>query len=79
MHDIICPQCSESFIARDVVFDFSDYIPRLISDGTNDDIVRSLGVKYYIDEEEILNNPAHPKLNLKQFIRLSAGIEIFSL
>jgi len=58
MHDIICPQCGESFIARDVVFDFSDYILSLISSESNEEAARELGFKFYVDEENIRNNPA---------------------
>jgi hypothetical protein len=56
MHDIICPQCGESFIAREVVFDFSQYIQHIVSDVDNRSEAKELGFKYYIDEEEILNN-----------------------
>ena len=56
MRDIICPQCGESFLARDVVFDFSDYILNLISDGTDNMLTKELGFKYYTDEEYILEN-----------------------
>ena len=58
MHDIICPQCGESFIARDVVFDFSEYILPLISNRENYEAVKALGFKYYADEEVILTNRA---------------------
>ncbi|MCL1999755.1 MAG: hypothetical protein FWG65_13430 [Turicibacter sp.] len=58
MYDIICPNCGESFIARDVAFDFSEYVKPLIS--PNDEIMNNLKTyefefKYYIDEEAILS------------------------
>jgi len=59
MHDIICPNCGESFIARDVAFDFSEYILPLIS--PKPDTVANLKnmsdflFEYFIDEEDIIS------------------------
>lgn len=60
MHDIICPNCGESFIARDVAFDFSEYILPLISPKA--DTVANLKrtfdnftFEYFIDEEDIVS------------------------
>ena len=50
MHDIICPHCGENFIARDVVFDFSQYIL------PNYEPIKQLGFKYYVDEEDMLTH-----------------------
>ena len=60
MHDIICPRCGESFIARDVAFDFSDFILPLLSDEPSfiRDLKRSnpdFKFEYFIDEEDILS------------------------
>ena len=58
MHDIICPQCGESFIARDVAFDFSDYVLPLLSDAlaTIQNLESQYAFKfpYLIDEEGII-------------------------
>lgn len=54
MHDIICPHCGESFIASDVAFDLSEYVqPLLYSDPKDSEDVKSVGFKYYVDEDTI--------------------------
>lgn len=54
MHDIICPHCGESFIASDVAFDLSEYVHSLLfSDPKDSEDVRSVGFKYYVDEDTI--------------------------
>ena len=53
MHDIICPKCGERYIARDVAFDFSDFIEPLIKDSYIIDENQRFRFKYYIDEEDI--------------------------
>lgn len=54
MHDIICPNCGESFIASDVAFDLSEYVlPLLYSDPKDSEDVKSVGFKFYVDEDMI--------------------------
>lgn len=54
MHDIICPHCGESFIASDVAFDVSEYIlSNLYSDPKDSEDVKSVGFKFFVDEEMI--------------------------
>lgn len=54
MHDIICPHCGESFIASDVAFDLSEYIlPLLYSNPKESEDVKSVGFRYYVDEDTI--------------------------
>lgn len=54
MHDIICPNCGESFIASDVAFDLSEYVLSLLcSDPKDLEDVKSVGFKFYTDEDTI--------------------------
>ena len=54
MHDIICPHCGESFIASDVAFDLSEYVlPLLYSDPKDSEDIRSVGFKFYVDEDMV--------------------------
>lgn len=54
MHDIICPNCGESFIASDVAFDLSEYVLSLLySDPKDSEDVKSVGFKFYVDEDTI--------------------------
>lgn len=54
MHDIICPHCGETFIASDVSFDLSQYVlPLLYSNPKDSDDVKSVGFRYYVDEDTI--------------------------
>lgn len=63
MHDIICPNCGELFLGYDVAFDMSDYVLSLLYENTKDEeAVRQVKFKYYVDEEAILNsNPGENK------------------
>lgn len=57
MHDIICPNCGERFLGYDVAFDMSEYIlPLLYSNRDEEDAVRQVKFKYYVDEETILHS-----------------------
>ena len=57
MHDIICPHCGESFIASDVAFDLSEYVLSLLYNNPKDgEDVKSVGFKYYVDEDTISKN-----------------------
>ena len=57
MHDIICPRCGRKFIARDVVYDVSEFIYPLITDeGIKNNFQRNFGFKFLIDEQFILEN-----------------------
>ncbi len=57
MHDIICPHCGNSFIARDVAFDLSSLITTLLFDDPKEkESVESAGFKYFADEESIITN-----------------------
>lgn len=57
MHDIICPNCGERFLGYDVAFDISEYIlPLLYSNIDDEDAVRQVKFKYYVDEETILHS-----------------------
>ncbi len=81
MHDIICPNCGERFMGYDVAFDMSEYVlPLLYGDAKNEEAVRQVKFKYYVDEETILNsnpsmspeliecsNPGGPGLNSEMF------------
>ncbi len=65
MHDIICPNCGELFMGYDVAFDMSEYVlPLLYGNAKNEEAVRQVKFKYYVDEETILSsNPSmSPKL-----------------
>ena len=54
MHDIICPNCGESFIASDVAFDLSEYVVSLLcSDPKDLEDVKSVGFKFFTDEDTI--------------------------
>ncbi len=63
MHDIICPNCGELFLGYDVAFDMSEYVwPLLCANAKDEDAVKAVKFKYYVDEESILNsNPAENK------------------
>ena len=60
MHDIICPNCGERFLGYDVAFDMSDYVlPLLYSNINDEEAVRQVKFKYYVDEEVILQSNKH--------------------
>ncbi len=60
MHDIICPNCGERFLGYDVAFDMSEYVLPLLYNNTNDEeAVRQVKFKYYVDEEVILKSNKH--------------------
>ena len=57
MHDIICPNCGESFLARDVAFDFSKYaLPLIKYDQSGMDILNraEFNFKFFVDEEDMI-------------------------
>ncbi len=91
MHDIICPNCGERFLGCDVSFDMSEYIlPLLYSNNEEEEAVRQVKFKYYVDEEAILlsnssenpallecSNPGGPGLNDPGFSFLVNGKVLF--
>ncbi len=67
MHDIICPNCGERFLGYDVAFDLSSYIlPMLYSNIDDEEAVKQVQFKYYVDEEAILKSN---KSESKEYLR----------
>lgn len=57
MHDIICPDCGDRYLASDVAFDLSQYITPLLHENPEDEEdVLSVKFKFYADEEAILHS-----------------------
>lgn len=57
MHDIICPRCGRKFIARDVVYDISEYIyPLITEDNIRNNFQRNFIFKFLVDEQFIIEN-----------------------
>ncbi len=57
MHDIICPDCGDRFLASDVAFDLSQYItPLLHKKPEEEEDVLSVRFKFYADEDSILHS-----------------------
>lgn len=57
MHDIICPNCGDRFLASDVAFDLSKYITPLLHESPEDEEdVLSVKFKFFADEESILRS-----------------------
>ena len=57
MHDIICPDCGDRFLASDVAFDLSKYITPLLHESPEDEEdVLSVKFKFYADEDSILRS-----------------------
>ncbi len=57
MHDIICPDCGDRFLASDVAFDLSKYITPLLHESTDDEEdVLAVKFKFYADEDSILHS-----------------------
>ena len=58
MHDIICPDCGDRYLASDVAFDLSQYITPLLHEKPEDEEdVLSVKFKFYADEDAILRSP----------------------
>lgn len=57
MHDIICPDCGDRFLACDVAFDLSKYITPLLHEKPEDeDDVIAVKFKFFADEDGILRS-----------------------
>ncbi len=58
MHDIICPDCGDRFLASDVAFDLSSYITPLLHESPEEEEdVLAVQFKFYADEDGILRSP----------------------
>ena len=57
MHDIICPNCGDRFLASDVAFDLSQFIIPLLHEKAEEvDEVKAAQFKFLVDEESIINS-----------------------
>lgn len=57
MHDIICPNCGDRFLASDVAFDLSQFIIPLLHEKPEEaDEVKAVRFKFLVDEDSIINS-----------------------